>query len=167
MPGAYEAIAHTDTVHRSQIKHWEKSSLSRVFERISRISGTTSSFSHVSQRLGLKFSLASWPAVAHTHPLAGRWAVLGRGASEGLSILLAGSHSFFAHAFPKATLTSEIHTSAALVSCHEEQPVRIKSKSYFVNLLPVEAENKLSKLVFVNRIISAPSRMHTGNLSLK
>ena len=99
---------------------WEKSSLSRVFERISRISGTTSSFSHVSQRLGLKFSLAGWPAVAHTHPLAGWWAVLGRGASEGLSILLAGSHSFFAHAFPKATLTSEIHTSAALVSCHEE-----------------------------------------------
>lgn len=93
--------------------------MSRVFERISRISGT-SSFSHVSQRLGLKFSLAGWPAVAHTHPLAGRWAVLGRGASEGLSILLAGSHSFFAHAFPEATLTSEIHTSAALVSCHEE-----------------------------------------------
>ena len=47
---------------------WERSSLSRIFERISRISGTTSPFSHVSQRLGLKFSLSGWPAVVHTHP---------------------------------------------------------------------------------------------------
>lgn len=84
--------------------------MSRIFERVSRISGTTSPFSHVSQRLGLKFSLSGWPAVAHTHPPAGQWAVLGCGASEGLSILLVGSHSLFAHAFPEATLTSEIHT---------------------------------------------------------
>lgn len=50
MPGAYEAIATQFT------GVWEKSSLSRVSERTSRIYGTTSPFSHVSQRLGSRFS---------------------------------------------------------------------------------------------------------------
>lgn len=48
------------------------------------------------------------------------------------------------------------------LSCYGILPqrvtIRIKSKSCFVNLLPIEAESEFCKLVFVNRIISAYSR---------
>ena len=58
MPGAYEAIA-TQSSQGFDKTLWEKSSVSCISERTSRISGTTSPFSHVSQRLGLRISLLS------------------------------------------------------------------------------------------------------------
>lgn len=62
--------------------------------------------------------------------------------------------------FPRGwcSFTSEIHTSAAYGILPQRVTIRIKSKSCFVNLLPIEAENEFCKLVFVNRIISASSR---------
>lgn len=102
---------------------WERSSLSRIFERISRISGTTSPFSHVSQRLGLKFSLSGWPAVVHTHPPVGAMG------SSGLCGLWGPFHS--PCGFPQPLCTrfprGNTHVWNSHLSCSGFLPRRVTS----------------------------------------